>query len=142
VTLAARVAAELDRRRQVNPRSSLRALARRIGVSHSVLSRLCRGRSRPSRATTAALASALGLTPAAAHDATLTHAVDRLCALAARPGFRADARWIAVRLGLRLDDVQLALHDALRRGRLRMTSPATWRALEAPWEIPSSAGRS
>lgn len=140
--LPALVAAELRRRQQLNPRFSLRRFARRLGVSHSTVSRLCRGRCRPSSSTLRILASALGLADVVARDEAAAGAVDRLCTLAARPRFRADVRWIAVRLGLSLDDVQLALHDALRRGRLRMIGPASGRADEGAWEVQSSAGSS
>jgi transcriptional regulator with XRE-family HTH domain len=136
VNLARVVAVEFERRRVVNPRYSLRALARRLGISHSALSRLCRGRAHPGPKTVLAVARWLNLQEADVAAAHRESAGDRLCALVRRPGFTTNVRWIATRLGLSIDEVQVALHDALRRRHLRLTAPDTWTAQEDRWETP------
>lgn len=119
--------AEFDRRRAVNPRYSLRAFARALGTSHSSLSRLSRGQ-RPSARAVASLGRRLGWSDAHIHEAVARVRVTQLQRVAARHGFVADARWIAARTGWSLDEVQIALHDALRTRRLAMTSAHAWTA--------------
>lgn len=126
MTTADRVRAEFERRRAINPSFSLRAFARRLGISHSALSRVCRGRSHASAATLAKLESRLGAHAVSAAESERSQRLARLAALLARPGFTADARWLAVRLGLSLDDVQVAIQDALRAGQMTMVAPGTW----------------
>lgn len=118
--------AELERRRAVNPRFSMRAFARTLGVSHSAVSRICQGRSRPSAATLARLEARLGASAVSASDALRDQRLEGLVRLVEHRAFKADARWLAVRLGVSLDEVQVLLHDALRHGRLTMTSASTW----------------
>jgi hypothetical protein len=125
--LAANLRAEYARRRAANRRYSLRAFARAVGTSHASLSRLWRGTQRPRSSTIAAVGARLGWTDERIAGAVRDANVARLCALVARPGFRADVRWLAVRLNLSLDEVQLALHEALRCRRLSMSAPAAWR---------------
>jgi hypothetical protein len=117
---------EFARRRAVNPRYSLRAFARALGTSHSLLSRVCRHDRRPAAATVAAIGPQLGWGPTRIADATRQAQVDHLCRIAASRGFRPDARWIATRLGAPLDQVQIALQEALRTERLTMTSTSSW----------------
>jgi transcriptional regulator with XRE-family HTH domain len=126
VDIVAEINAELARRRSVNHRYSLRALARSLGTSHSLLSRLCHRGRRPSPSTIAALGARLGWTAARIDEATRAERVDRLCARAAQRGFDTDVRWLATRLGMSMDDVQVALHEAVRTGRLTMSSRRRW----------------
>lgn len=116
--------AEFNRRRDANPRYSLRAFARALGISHSSASRLCRGR-RPSAQVVALLGPRLGWSGVQVAAAVARTRVDHLRDLAAGP-FVVDARWIASRTGMSLDDVQVALHEAVRTGRLTMTSTTAW----------------
>lgn len=122
--------AEFERRRAANPRYSLRRFAQTLGTSHSSLSRLYRGAQRPRAATIAALGPRLGLTPLVIADAIRRLQVDRLRDAAASPTFRADARWLAAQANLSLDEVQLALHEALRTGRLTMATAGRWQTEE------------
>lgn len=121
-----RLTAELDRRRTANARYSLRRFAQALGTSHSLLSRLCRRRRRPLPSTVAVLGPRLGLTASEVAAAIRESQVDRLCEVAAGPRFSPEARWLAARANLSLDEVQVALQEALRRGRLSMTAPRRW----------------
>ncbi|MEZ5293669.1 MAG: hypothetical protein R2745_21475 [Vicinamibacterales bacterium] len=127
MTLGTALAAEFDRRQRRNPRYSLRAFAKSLGVSHSAISRLHRHERRPSDRTIAVLGARLGWTSARVAAAQHRERVDRLRALAAAPGFTADARWIASRTAMSLDDVQVALQEALRTGALTMPAADRWR---------------
>ena len=91
--------AEFARRRRTNPRYSLRAFARSVGLDHSTVSQLMRGK-RP--ATGKAVCSIAG---------TLRWnggSVLRVAGPAAK-GF--DSRVVAKRLGITVDDVNIALTD-------------------------------
>ena len=45
------------------------------------------------------------------------------------PAFRPDCRWIAAKLAMRLDEVQIALHEVLRSGRVVMRSHRMWEVM-------------
>lgn len=121
-----RLTAEYDRRRAANPRYSLRRFALALGTSHSLLSRLCRRRRRPLPTTVADLGPRLGLSPVEVATAIRESRIDRLCDAVLAPRFAPDVRWLAARANLSLDEVQLALQEALRRRRLSMTAPRRW----------------
>ena len=125
MNLADDLRAEFDRRRSLNPRYSLRAFARSLRVSHSSLSRLSRGQ-RPSPRAVESLGRRLGWSDAQIRAVVVGQRVEQLRDLAASRGFVADARWLASRTGLPLDDIQLALHEAVRTHRLTMTSAQAW----------------
>jgi transcriptional regulator with XRE-family HTH domain len=118
--------AEFDRRRAANARYSLRRFAQALGTSHSLLSRLCRRRRRPLPTTVAELGPRLGLSAMEVAAAIREHQMDRLCEVVGAPRFSPDARWLAARANLSLDEVQVALQEALRRRRLSMTGPRRW----------------
>ena len=126
VDIVAQLNTELARRRSVNPRYSLRAFARSLGTSHSLLSRLCRRGRRPSPSTVATLGTRLGWTATRIDEAVRAERVNQLCARSAQRGFQADVRWLATRLGMSMDQVQLALHEALRTRRIAMSRPGIW----------------
>lgn len=120
------VAAEFARRRQLNPRYSLRGFARALGVHHATLSRLLGGTQPLQSRTILTLAPRLGV-PApqivrmlAAEDAAaVMHGVTR-------PSFRPDCRWLASVTGLPVDRINIALHTLIRDRRLRMVSAHEW----------------
>lgn len=95
-------------------------------MSHSVLSRICRGRTQASVATLRRLEARLGTSGLSASEALRDQRLEALLRLVRRPDVRLDVRWLAVRLGLTLDETQLTLHDALRRGRLVLLATSTW----------------
>jgi plasmid maintenance system antidote protein VapI len=120
------VATEFARRRQQNPRYSLRGFARALGVHHATLSRLL-GRDQPiQERTIRAVGLRLGLT-----SAQLAAMVSREDAAAVVSGishhaFRPDSRWLAIVAGISVDRVNIAIEALLRGGRLRMASATRW----------------
>jgi hypothetical protein len=121
------LANELDRRRRANPRFSLRGFARVIGLSHSAVSRLIRATQRPSPASITRAGGRLGWSETMVASLIRRERVTRLEVAAASPRFVADARWIAAQANLTLDEVQVALHEALRTRRLTMPASHTWK---------------
>ncbi|HKE02094.1 MAG TPA: TIGR02147 family protein [Planctomycetota bacterium] len=144
---------DLARRCAGNPHHSLRAYAMHLGVDHSTLSQILRGKRALTATTIEKLGARLDLAPAvvdayaareraaslSTHDgegerrlaadaasvvADPTHsAILELVSLAE---FRADSRWIASVLGIDVDEVNVALHRLLRLGLLRMESRERW----------------
>jgi transcriptional regulator with XRE-family HTH domain len=126
VDLRAILRGELDRRRGLNRRYSLRAFARQLRIDHAALSQFLRGRRRFSARRLRALGCRLGL-PAATIDACCAaEAEAAVVALVRGPSFRPDSRWIAQRTNLGADAVNVTLQGLLARGALRMVGPKQW----------------
>lgn len=90
------------------------------------MSRLFRG-TRPVPARTVhAVCAALGIREAERLQLIGHEEAAAVAAVIARPGFRPGSRAVAVRAGLPVDNVNIALHALLRDGRLRMVSPDAW----------------
>ena len=130
VTFAAALHAEFIRRRSVNRRYSLRAFAAALGISHSAASRLRRGGQQPSDTTIMRIGRRLNWSASRIASFIVEQRISRLTAAASSREFVADARWLASRTNLSLDDIQLILHDALRTGRLEMTTADSWTVKE------------
>jgi hypothetical protein len=90
---------EFDRRRQANPRYSLRAFARSIGLDHSTVSQLIRAKRPISRKAVGSIGRALRWNGSA------------VLRTAGAPALGFDSRIIADRLGLTVDEVNIALTD-------------------------------
>src|SRR5205085_2109688 len=120
---------ELDRRRARNKRYSLRAFARDLGTDHATVSQLMRAVRRATPRMIRLLAKPLGLSDAqiAQHCADVTDAA--LLDAIRRKDFRPNSRWIAVRLGISIDDINIALHRLLNKRQLVMTKESTWAIL-------------
>jgi transcriptional regulator with XRE-family HTH domain len=143
---------ELARRCARNPRYSLRAFARYLGLDHSTLSQLLRGRRRFTSRTIERIGKRLSLTPdmitqfvgrerepaeswttrelrQLSRDAALSlaewhhHAILELTRL---PSFTPDVRWISRVLDVPVDDVNVAITRLARLGLLDMRSPTAW----------------
>jgi transcriptional regulator with XRE-family HTH domain len=146
--------AEFARRRAVNPRYSLRAFAAYLQVDHSTLSQILRGRRVAPAGALRDWGARLGIGPeevevraaAGAEDAAALAALNarahwlgearalvtgaahwRLLELMRSPDWRPDTRWIAARIGTRIDDVNDALARLLRLGFLAIGSDGVWR---------------
>lgn len=117
---------EFERRRARNPRYSLRAFARQLATDHSAISRILKDGRRLTPTRVRALGERLGLTVAEINAACLHEQMQLVALLVSRPGFRPDARWIAMRTGMSIDDVNVALHLLVHTHRLTMTSAFTW----------------
>jgi hypothetical protein len=110
-----------------NPQYSLRAFARDLGSDHATLSQILRNRRSLSPAMVRRIGSRLRLDPSLIADASAQQNAEVLLRLAQSPGFRAECRWIAVRTGLSIDTVNVAIHRLLRTGDLIMESSTCWK---------------
>jgi transcriptional regulator with XRE-family HTH domain len=123
-----RLQVELDARRARNPRYSLRAFARTLGIEHSSLSQILRARRRLTARTIRLLGRRLGLSSAEIAECCAYENEEAIVKLIARRPFRADTRWIASRLGIRIDAVNIALQTLLRMRRVTFHSMDFWEA--------------
>lgn len=145
-----RLQAELAARCERNPRYSLRAFARFLGLDHASLSQLLRGKRSMTESAIRRLGARIALTPqeidhyialgagdasrpeirALADDAAQVlgqwHAFAILELIRLRE-FRPDVRWMARVLGVPSDDIAIALQHLLRLGFLKMESAGVWR---------------
>lgn len=125
------LAAELNIRQSRNPRYSLRAFARMLGMHHSTVSQLLQSRRRLTSRTIRRLGARLRLAPEQVREACVTEHCAAIRRLVVDPRFRADSRWISVMAGIPLDDVNVALHWLLYTGDLTMSAPRTWKLPES-----------
>ncbi len=121
---------ELARRKGSNPRYSLRAFARQLGIDHSALSQILRRRRRLTTRNLRRFGKALRVPQRDVDRAALLVNADAVVAVVRDPSFRPDCRWIASKLAMRLDDVQIALHEVLRTGRVVLRSSRHWETIE------------
>jgi hypothetical protein len=153
-TIRVLLRAELQRRRAINRRYSLRAFAEWLDVDHSTLSQFLRGvRPAPEEALRAwAMRLGMGREEAEMHVASTACDPDAFAAqarhvhwlgeaaaivsnpahwklldLVREPEFRPDMRWAARRLGLDVDDLNDALSRLLRLGMLAIGADGGWR---------------
>jgi len=152
-----RLEQEFRRRREKNPRYSLRAFAAFLGGDHSTLSQILRERRRiPTRRLRSwgkklgMTAEEIGVFVAAEHvpedsasgrQEQLRHwtaeamAIVRdrthwhLLRLSSSPEFRADCRWIAAQIGATVDQVNLAVSRLLRLRLLEIAPKGKWKDL-------------
>ena len=68
----------------------------------------------------------LGCSPAEVVAARLAEDARRILPLVSAPDFRPDCRWIAMKSGVDLDNVNRALHLLIHERRLVMSSPTRW----------------
>jgi len=126
VTFRELLQAEFDRRRACNRRYSLRAFARSLGIDHSALSQVLRGKRRLTARTVRALGRALRLSPAGIAEYCAAEHEAAVLATLERPGFRADSRWVSAVAGIPLDEVNVTLQRLLRKRMMTMSGRATW----------------
>jgi uncharacterized protein (TIGR02147 family) len=138
-----------------NPRFSLRSFAKQLGIDHSTLSQVFRGRRRLSARALEAVCKRLGL----GHEAIQTYKRSSkkysssksipeslrsfhfdldtfqllsvwyhyaILELLPIQGFKTDSRWIAKTLGISVEDVNVALQRLLRLGLLEMSGQNRW----------------
>lgn len=124
--LHAHLSAEFARRRARNPRYSLRAFARHLGVDHATLSQWLRGRRPISPRSAAGLLASLGVDMDADRTAALGPSHRAILDLVRAPGFVADSRWIARSLDVDVDHVNCALQTLIRLNLLAMPARDRW----------------
>jgi transcriptional regulator with XRE-family HTH domain len=99
--------AEFARRRNLNPRYSLRAFARSVDIEHSTLSQLLSGKRPMTWKSIHRIASRVRWTGAAVLQLSTQES-------------RFDSRSMACRLGISVDDVNIALTDLCLFGLLQL----------------------
>ena len=130
---------EFARRVARNPRYSLRAFARTIHVHPSTMHRVLSGRIGMSRPVIHRVARLLELAAPEIADACLREDAKRIAASVCVSGTLHDARRIAVKTGVALDDVQRALSLLLMERRLSMRA-GQWIVIEPPCSPRSDSG--
>ena len=132
VTLLHELRREYARRTQRNPRYSLRAFARGLGVDHATLSQWFRNVRPMTPRAIETVGWKLGRAPRelrAAFDAAALDATSRRILDAVSSGTRLTTPELARDLGVSIDGINIALQRLLRRGLLQMDACGTWRCL-------------
>lgn len=115
-----------SRRVARNPRYSLRAFARSLSVHPTTLTRVLDGSRGVSPLMITRVCVKLGCTPAEVVATRLAEDARRILPLVSAPDFRPDCRWIAMKSGVDVDNVNRALHLLIHERRLVMSSPTKW----------------
>jgi uncharacterized protein (TIGR02147 family) len=151
-----------------NPRFSLRSFAKQLGIDHSTLSQILRGRRRISARALEAIGRRMGLSEEAlrAYADSSRKKTDSkklpekirsfhfdldtfqllsdwhhyaILELIQIQGFKTDSRWIAKTLGIAMEDVNIALQRLLRLGLLAMSGRDRWMDQSGDAEFHSAA---
>ncbi|MBX9769703.1 MAG: TIGR02147 family protein [Bdellovibrionales bacterium] len=142
---------ELINRTAKNPKYSLRAFARQLGISAPVLSHLIGGRRPLTPAAIQKIGMALGLTPESinsyvaqfqkhslteeapfsvmamdVYNAIADWYHDAILELTHIPTFKADPKWIATTLGITIHEVNAAIERLQRLDLLDITQEGQW----------------
>lgn len=117
---------ELSRRQARNPLYSLRAFARDLAIDHSTLSQILRGRRRLTPRSVRRLGPKLGLAARDVNEHAALADDTALLAFVSHSAFRPDSRWIAMRLGLPVDQVNIVLQRLLCRRILILSAQDKW----------------
>jgi plasmid maintenance system antidote protein VapI len=125
-----RLTTELNRRLARNPRYSIRAFARSLALHHSTVVRLVNGTRRASGPMLHRIGRRLGLSDSEVVSMRRQEVAARVLQAAQLPDFRADCRWIAMKTGVELDDVNRALHLLIHERRLEMSTPSSWTVIQ------------
>lgn len=120
------IAEEFERRRRGNRRYSLRSFARALGIDHSTLSQLLRGRRRVTPALIRMLGERLALAPAQIEALCAVETDALVLGALQRRDFRPNARWLAIRLGISIDTINVSLQRLLRTGAMVMKTRNSW----------------
>lgn len=109
-----------------NPRLSVRAFARWLGIHHSTLARVMDRKRGLSAERIESLGQRLQLPPEDIRAVIEAEHARKVLAATRTPGFRPDSRWIATATGIDADHVNRALHLLLCTRRLRFAGPDAW----------------
>jgi transcriptional regulator with XRE-family HTH domain len=154
VTFRERLIGEFEARRGVNKRYSLRAFAALLKADHATLSQIMRGKRSvpveriavwgrilkvaPEESAVYAAVGRIADAISRQKEEQLRHWAAEVLSLLTQPvhremlrlsrtqGFRADSRWLAERIGVGVDDVNIALSRMLRLGLLEIKSAGAW----------------
>ena len=117
---------EFERRRLRNRRYSLRSFARFLGVDHSTLSQIIRGRRRLTPRAISHMGARLGVAAGVLRECAAGENDAVVLRVVTRASFRPDVRWIAVRTGLTIDAINISLHRLLHGRALTMIARDSW----------------
>lgn len=138
---------ELLKRIKNNPRYSLRSFAQALGMNSGSLSRIISGKVKPSKRTLILISERLGVSPdrlsrpdpgkSAQTRAHRTLQADLFKAIAdwyhyaileltSLKGFKPDHRWIAMRLGISVTEVNVAVERLIRLQFLEIQTDGKW----------------
>ena len=147
---------ELLRRCRFNPSYSLRAMARSIGLNHSTLSQIIRGKRPLTVKAIAKICQGLGLSPQETEKFSLAlssveqqgpaqssgsqlgldafHVLGQwyhlaMLELVRLPSFQPDARWIARRLSVSINEINAAIERLVRLEMIEVLEDGTWKVI-------------
>ena len=147
---------ELLRRCRFNPSYSLRAMARSIGLNHSTLSQIIRGKRPLTVKAIAKICQGLGLSPQETEKFSLAlstseqhsptqstgsqlgldafHVLGQwyhlaMLELVKLSSFQPDARWIARRLGVSINEINAAIERLARLDMIEILEDGSWKVL-------------
>ena len=131
-----RLIQEFDARRARNPRYSLRAFAGFLGLDHATLTQILKGRRGMPKGRIHDCARRLGMSAeeASAYFTNAGEALNviddpvhwRIVQLCRSAEFRPDCHWIAARLQVSTDQVNVAVTRLISFGLLRMRARTEW----------------
>ena len=117
---------EFQRRLARNPRYSMRGFARSLALHHTTVARLLNGSRIASPTLLRDVGRRLGFSLEELRIAQQHADASRILAASQSPDFRPDSRWIAMKTGVELDNVNRALHLLIHERRLVMSSTNAW----------------
>jgi hypothetical protein len=120
------LATEFAQRRERNAHYSLRAYARDLRTDHASLSQILRGRRALSARMATFLGRRLGIGGSMLIKAAIRQNAVAILTLIRSGKFQPNCRWIAVRTGIPLDEINAALTQLLSNGVLEMHSSRGW----------------
>ena len=154
LTFRERLTKEFDTRRALNKRYSLRAFASLLDVDHATLSQILRAKRSvpverigswarklklmPEEAAVYAAVARIADENARSREEQLRHWAAEMLALLTQPAhreilrlsrldaFRADSRWLAGKIGISVDEVNIALTRLLRLKFLEINADGLW----------------
>jgi transcriptional regulator with XRE-family HTH domain len=126
MTFRAHLQREFDRRRAINRRYSLRSFARWLSIDHASLSQILRGTRRAGVRAMNDLASRLQIDASRLAKYRDVEVEDAVLQAIRRPDFEPSSRWLATRVGINIDEVNIALQRLLRKEKLRMAGGNEW----------------
>ena len=124
------LASELERRRSRNTRYSLRAFARNLRIDHATVSQWLRARRQLSSLRMRVIGKRIGLS-----SKIIERCCNERCEAAVLDAIRlhptcVGSRRLARRVGVKADEINIALHRLLMTRRLQMPTSHRWVAVE------------
>lgn len=134
---------EFRKRSERNSRYSLRAFAKSLGISHTVLSLVMAGKRTPSKQLTAKVYREIGFTDLWDYRAVPLETFEKIAnwihyailSLVELKSFQKDPAWIAQRLNISTVQAREAVADLVRHGHLKQSDDG-WHQATPPIAVP------